>query len=227
MAFYSGTDNNNDKSGIYYSGVIGKLTDKDFAHVIRFNLYEQKKECTLEDVFETPPKKAIVVPQDWLDQVDNKTQYQSRLPAPYQRQPSLWDQRADSKGMPFGFDEIDASDIRGKTGGKGKNGKKLEDLDDDDIGNFSNWLGAGLSGEVYVPGPLDGSELNGIPGFDDEINDDYLQMYGKEAAEAHELIDNFLINLENCDEPLQDIISMCYEMLTDKGKMKIAHNGLR
>jgi PRTRC genetic system protein A len=68
-AFYSGTDDNNDKTGIYYSGVVGKLTDTSFDFVFRFNLNEAKLKCKLEDVFEMPAKPEVQVPQEWLDNV--------------------------------------------------------------------------------------------------------------------------------------------------------------
>ena len=69
-SFFSQVDNNNDKSGIYYSGVIGKLTPISYEYVIRFNLYEDKKACLLTDIFETPNQPAVEVPSEWLDKVE-------------------------------------------------------------------------------------------------------------------------------------------------------------
>lgn len=68
-AFYSGTDNNNDRMSINYSMVIGNLKEKSYSHVIRFNLYEHKISCTLADVFEIQPQANFLVPQAWLDQI--------------------------------------------------------------------------------------------------------------------------------------------------------------
>ena len=68
-AFYSSTDNRSDQSGIYYSGVIGKLTTTSYEWVMRFNLYETKKSCTLEEIFSFPEEATPNVPKDWLDQV--------------------------------------------------------------------------------------------------------------------------------------------------------------
>ena len=114
-AFYSGTDDNNDKSGIYYSAVIGKLTDTNFEYVIRFNLYEQKKKCTLDEVFNIQ-QKIVEVPADWLSRVDTsrsvhpvvyKGGKEKDFPHPGRRHPayteqeSLWDQR--SAGSDFGI----------------------------------------------------------------------------------------------------------------------------
>ena len=229
MAFYSGTDDNNDKSGIYYSGVIGKLTDTSFAHVIRFNLYEQKKECTLADVFDIEEKK-VEVPKEWLDQVENKMMAPSGIGKPFEygsRHRSLWDQSTNGLGSPWGY------------------GYDFEEIDGESLGNWKGKDSPKKGGDQahetdpifdsYVPGPLDTlgmedySEVeDNFPGFDDgEVRDDYVHKYGKEAAESAALIDDFLVNLEDCDEPLNEIISTCYSMLSERAKDKIAHEGLR
>ena len=166
----------------------------------------------MNDVFDIPPKKATVVPQAWLDQVDNKSMTPAPRSTPYQRQPSLWDQRT-----PYGFETLSEKEVR-----EISKKKEKKDLDMD----MTDWP----YGDSYVPGPLDKlgmEDYADIPGFDDDDAAEYARMYGKEAAEAYSLVDDFLSNLEHCDEPLHDIISMCYEMLTENGKMKIAHEGLR
>ena len=69
-AFWSQTDNQNDASGIYYSGVIGKIQQNGaYEWVMRFNLYDQKKDAPLEEVFEFPEVTTPTVPEDWLEQV--------------------------------------------------------------------------------------------------------------------------------------------------------------
>lgn len=68
-AFFSGTDNANDRMGIYYSGVIGKLTRDSYEYTFRFNLQEDKRTCTLDDIFIQPEAPKVDVPQQWLDQV--------------------------------------------------------------------------------------------------------------------------------------------------------------
>ena len=258
-AFYSGTDDNNDKSGIYYSAVIGKLTDTTFEYVIRFNLYEQKKKCDLGDVFDIQQKK-VDVPENWLDQVDDRSTV-VRYPAgphtggnfsrrqshyggaSHVGQPSLWDQRQGGDGYgPFGFNELDPAYLQAAASEakeRGKGGKK----DRSKKGNRQDGQG---NSESYVPGPLDeadglgfvaadrlivmgDAEVDDMPGFDDELNDlnGYGEKYGAEALEAFEMIDDFLVNLEECDEPLLEIITTAYNLLTSDGQMKIAQNGLR
>lgn len=68
-AFYSGTDNNNDKTGVYYSGVVGKLTEKSYEWVMRFNHFEQKKSVPdLSEIFDMTSS-LPEVPEAWLDKV--------------------------------------------------------------------------------------------------------------------------------------------------------------
>lgn len=66
MAFFSGTDERDDRSSICYSGVVGKL-DTDTPQIIfRFNAQEKKVPVQISDIFEEP---AVTVPQEWLDKV--------------------------------------------------------------------------------------------------------------------------------------------------------------
>jgi PRTRC genetic system protein A len=252
-AFYSGTDDNNDKSGIYYSAVIGKLTDTTYEYVIRFNLYEQKKKCLLGDVFELPPPKTVDVPTGWLDQVADRTNvsnfptvhqgghHHRRHPA-YQEHPSLWDQRGGGDGYgPFGFNELDPAYLQNAAAqakDRGQGGKKNKSKK----GTHQGGLG---SSESYVPGPLDEqdgleymtaeriiaqgvAEVDDLPGFDDlDDLEGYGEKYGAEALEAYQMIEDFLDNLEECDEPLMEIIKHAYAILSTEGQMDIAQNGLR
>ena len=68
-AFFSGTDNNDDKSGFYISGVAGQLDKPKPAFVWRFNNGAEKIEITLEEIFKMPEESAVEVPKEWLDKV--------------------------------------------------------------------------------------------------------------------------------------------------------------
>lgn len=225
-AFYSGTDDNNDKSGIYYSGVIGKLTDSSFEYVVRFNLYEQKKKCTLGELFDIQVKD-IKVPADWLAQVELRTAVIPQFPGKSRRssfsvQDSLWDQTAGHSEMPFGFAPGGHNELLLANKGHGGN---------------QNQKKANIGGVVenedadYVKGPLDFSTpyADEATGEYDELEDleGYGALYGGEALEAFNTIQDFLINLEECDEPLLDLIKQMYSSLTTNGQMKIATEGMR
>ena len=77
-AFFSGTDNNNDKDLIQYSGVLGKFNVANLAasnveSVWRFNYYSAKKEVKLQDLFEAPQVPEVEVPEEWIEQVAQPT----------------------------------------------------------------------------------------------------------------------------------------------------------
>lgn len=206
-AFYSSTDNNNDKSGIYYSGVIGKITDKDFEYVIRFNLYEDKMECKLEDIFEMPEEKVAKVPQEWMDKIEVKSFAGSgkmaggRMGSLDPKTPSLWEQygkRAESSKYPW------------------------ETEDEDEVA-AAMMLNMGDPGEVYVRGETDEVAAENL-GHMDEFDYNAIT-HGEDAASAMEEIETALGELEGKDPLLLDIIRQSYHLLGDSGKNDLAHNG--
>ena len=72
-AFFSGTDNNDDKSGFYLSGVAGQLNLEKPAFVWRFNNGAEKIEVTMDEIFGQPARENFVVPQEWLSKVTVNT----------------------------------------------------------------------------------------------------------------------------------------------------------
>lgn len=70
-AFFSGTDNNDDKCSTCYSGVIGKLNTKSPEYKFRFNDTDKKKiEIGLWDIFGMERAEA---PSEWLSKVSRIT----------------------------------------------------------------------------------------------------------------------------------------------------------
>ena len=236
-AFYSGTDDNNDKSGIYYSAVIGKLTETTYEYVIRFNLYDTKKSCVLGDVFDIPVQRKAEVKQEWLDQVDLRTY---STPAPYRpQQRSMWDNQTahipnPSSKLPFGFEEssaLNSPDSEGRGGHKNTKGKEGGISKSPNLGSWP-YSQEGFveieAGDIFVPGPNDEALLERVMGFSDsnEVAMEIAEKYGKEEAESYTIIDDFLANLEGIDEGLMDIITQAYAMMSTEGQMKLAQNGL-
>lgn len=68
-AFFSGTDNNDDRGAIGFSGVFGNLDKAEPGTVWRFNYYDRKFEAKLTDIFETPQHPSIEIPDEWIEQV--------------------------------------------------------------------------------------------------------------------------------------------------------------
>lgn len=68
-AFFSGTDDRDDRNNISFSGVFGKLKDRTPATIWRFNYLDKKFEASVEDLFEAPARPEVAVPEEWLTQV--------------------------------------------------------------------------------------------------------------------------------------------------------------
>jgi hypothetical protein len=68
-AFFSGTDNNDDRISINYSGVVGQINNAVPATVWRFNYRDTKIDAKFEDIFEPALQSVLPVPSEWMAQV--------------------------------------------------------------------------------------------------------------------------------------------------------------
>ena len=84
-SFFSGTDNNNDKNCIYYSGVIGNL-DKTPTMVFRFNFREINYAVEMSEIFEMPTAETVEIDSAWLDQITIPETTDWTRPMNYQNQ---------------------------------------------------------------------------------------------------------------------------------------------
>jgi len=223
-AFYSGTDNNNDKNGIYYSGVIGKLDTPNPQFVFRFNMHDVKRDCKLADVFDIP-KKEVTIPTDWLDKVEVKATTPTYVPPQnYRRGPSLWDQKVhDITRDPQEYRRALGYDSR-----IGAGRCELADLIDDQVAELNEQaerhFGIAIDSDDVDPvGPIIGAEDDAEHSED---YDYYCVTYGKEAADAKDMIDACVDNLAECDEGLLDVIRSAYDLLSEKGQQELMTNGL-
>lgn len=71
-AFFSGTDDGDDRKGYYYAGVVGKLDEKTPAFVWRLNIGEHRKTVLVDEIFDVPEKK-VAIPKEWMEKVEVKT----------------------------------------------------------------------------------------------------------------------------------------------------------
>lgn len=215
-AFFSGTDNNNDQNGIYYSAVVGQLDKPQHAFVMRFNMHETKRRVELDEVFEAEGSK-VEVPEEWLDKVEVK--------APV-------------------YSGYSGSLVGKQNGGNPKEGfarigsqipQEYESLWDMQMRYF------GLDPDK-IPSKKEGSEVDHTPSVDDflsmEAEDtrdpvggdgefDYLaSQFGVPAAEAKEQIESYLVDIEGNDEILQDLMRSLYNVMSRQGQERINTYGL-
>lgn len=72
-AFFSSTDDNNDRTMVQFSGVIGKFQDPVVESKWRFNYYDQHRiEVKIADMFQVT-KAEVSVPEDWITKVSQTT----------------------------------------------------------------------------------------------------------------------------------------------------------
>lgn len=72
-SFFSGTDDNNDSTLVQFSGVFGSFQQPVPTTVWRFNYYKTKYKCEAGDIFETPAKAEVVIPEEWISKVSQST----------------------------------------------------------------------------------------------------------------------------------------------------------
>lgn len=237
-AFYSGTDNNNDKNGVYYSGVVGKLDQATPQIVFRFNMHEVKVECKIADIFETPPKKVISIPSEWMDQVEvravttpkGKESGTGIFGGPSrQRQPSLWESQIhDIVNNPQAYRRAVNDSLSGYPD---ITGNEIQSLMDDQIRELNEQAEAHLAAmaednTIYVPSGHDTEEdpvgdVSMGPEFEANV-----EAYGIEAAESRDTIELELNEIADHDDLLVDVIRSAYSLLGEQGRNDLATNGM-
>lgn len=70
-AFFSGTDNANDRNNISFSGVVGKISNPEPQIIFRFNYFDKKVEVTMADIFDTTVH--VEVPEEWVSKLQVQT----------------------------------------------------------------------------------------------------------------------------------------------------------
>ena len=94
-AFFSGTDDGDDRNSIRYSGVFGLLQNPTASTVWRFNYMDRKIAAKLDDIFDAPLLVADPVPTDWMSKVKVAAPV---IPAirPYSRPGAKWTPKSNS-----------------------------------------------------------------------------------------------------------------------------------
>jgi PRTRC genetic system protein A len=242
-AFFSGTDNSDDRKGYYYSGVVGKLDEPRPMFVWRFNLNEYKKEAKVEDIFDIQ-RSEIKVPESWLDKVKTY-QYQGKEhPVTH-----VW-----NPGGSRGSEEKDSKSSWKNWQEERKNGKRNAPgfyRGPHDYGIGELWGGSEIDAfyqdatDLYLPknnsteardtrATSIAEETGRVITLGDQdvirasLGEDYaanVMEYGQEAAEAYDQIDAYLEDLNECDDLLLKIMAIAYEKLSSQAQVRLAHTG--
>lgn len=254
-SFWSSTDEANDKQSICYSGVIGKITPNSYEYVMRFNLYELKKRCNLDEIFDIPPKTEALVPQEWLDNVDVRSytppasgsriggtcpQTATHLPrvGTVSKIPDL---RAASSRILSG---PLVRDVDGSLSSRSPTKSLWDEVNPDNLSGhdfYNSMENMGRASDIYV-NPRTGCvearpdevEIEADESAEDDdpvgaiLGDEYaynVRAYGVNAADAKDSIDTEISELDGHDDLLIDVIRTAYGMLGNKGRDDLAMNG--
>ncbi len=243
-AFFSGTDDNNDKMGIYYSCVIGKLTSDNCEYVLRFNLYGDNIECELSDVFETPTTPHIEVPEEWLKNISMTTSSYKR---PNKSSYSGWFSKDKEAGQNHEkkFQEVSSAEVASTTmtmasgtGLTADNTLTEQDLDaqfsismltesiSDEDWNFYTTYGYFKEDAHKHQGSAEVMEPDPVGISPSRLYEQNVQIYGVTAADAYDAISMDLDDIAKHDDLLLAVIRDAYEMLGPEGRNNVATNGL-
>lgn len=230
-AFFSGTDNADDKSGIRFSGVFGKLDQPEAMTVWRFNYMDKKMPATISDIFEEPEKAPQEIPAEWL----GKIKIQTVAPAlrvthghaakwsahgsmygytPDQLNYARQQRRAvrsvdDFNGDFWGFENAAYQSLYGDmeaevTGGVGKAKPRFYDLDSpEDVKE--------IRGQYIPDAPAQAGQVG-------DPSDEYANLaaeYGPDAADAFWDIQQCVTLLENSDDLLTSVVEEACGMMKD------------
>ncbi len=213
-AFFSGTDDRSDSTGIYYSGVVGRVTDEVQQFVLRFNLYDVKRECTIDDIFEQEAVD-VSIPPEWLDKVDVTV---------FSSPKTLGKYAGNSYLKPYHY--------------RGREGTTVVEHDDDRFsfwGDYANWQMDDETEEERTKSARDYFATSSSPELarlaeddagDSETFEYYAAKYNPDVADAYDAVESALIDLSDCDEALLSIVKQSFALLSENGKMKIYTEGL-
>jgi len=248
-AFFSGTDDNNDRNSINYSAVIGNLTPTSNSQVIRFNICNTKLKATFEDIFDDSElyPEGVKPEPAWLEKV--KLPVQSR-PATQlnkhrsaaQQSRKFYDQDELSEFWAnMGNWTIDwALDGTGKPNlskSKGRVSSMSESISKSaHITRLEKKLGLKPHEDIfelledYIGETSDFYAKIVDPRFHAWIekrkDDDLEVVYGVDEDEAYEQIEAYLEDLTDCQEALVDLIRQIYALLNDQGRTELTTNGM-
>lgn len=221
-AFFSGTDDTDDKKTYAYVGVVGRLNDRTPEFVWRLNIGEARRPSTLSEIFDVSESE-ISIPKEWLDKV--KTH--SAVATPNRQEHFKFD---DLKGYNRFLNESDFPGDRAIYGEyfSGKKprgvGERNEPAPAKMERSLQDQVFEDASSEFYSEGiAVDFDQTNTV--FEVGEVEANIINFGKDAAEAHEQITTYLLDLDDQDELLMDIIKSAYRMLSYEYQAKIATHG--
>lgn len=254
-AFYSGTDENDDKNKTYYTGVIGKLNLPKYEYKLRFNLNELKHNCELDELFDIG-EEAVEVPDAWLECIQTQTfGGKGKGKSKDRDKDQAFDPNDDHMyqgfGMGYGGESMEdwqhflreRDNTLGKPSPQSSQQLLLEDQGENQGGNFHrrtrDFQEMRLNPKTGVMEPLEQNQreefqentqyirkAKGVNNQDPCYMDYLTAQYGEETANGYDQAAAGLMDLDGCDEALLDLIREAYSRLTTSAQMELGQTGL-
>jgi hypothetical protein len=214
-AFFSGTDDNDDRNFNSYSGVIGKLNEPTPATVWRLNVGPVKINAKFEDIFEVPFEARLPVPEEWLEKVQVRSFPEAGRSGPYgQFQPK--DQLPLLPGKSDPVANAGSDEYEPYNNDWYHRGASASDLSRKQVNHLEGLVDSMRDWKIDEADPYKGSGAS-----------DYLTIqYGEEIATSYEAVMDNISALEGCDDLLEDALNEIVSVLSDAGKSKLMTNGL-
>jgi len=219
-AFFSGTDDGNDRRHIYFSGVVGKVNTPNPEITFRFNMYDVKKPATLHDIFheETAP---VQVPAEWLAQVKKREYQGTTYPVgTWVGQGHRGNQTTPSLGT--AEDRWSHWNKMGKpVGVPGATTVPLTAQESRDFQKKTNLSAEG--GGTTISAQYDQEPVS----VKEQETSDYIAcQYGIKSKETFEMVMDGISSLAGEDEIMKQVLSAAYNKLSSRGQESIQTFGI-
>lgn len=227
-AFFSGTDNNDDKTKFCYSAVVGELNKPNYATVWRFNANEYKRTTTIDEIFEIPHKE-ISVNQEWLDKIKPGNTHVVPFMSPTRNIGSNGHYVGRHQERFPGFESEDEmtfwqhraiqAEQEANSGQSPKVGTVQKLQSHQETSAWKDYLSSKEKvGDVVKK--QRGKDTS--PGEDDYV----LAQYGEDLLDSKQSAEAWIDDLEESDELLLFIILYAYDKLSEAGQAKLMTEGL-
>jgi hypothetical protein len=241
-AFWSSTDEADDRNKTYYTGVIGKLNMPTPEYKLRFNYNEMKRECGLEEIFDIVEEK-VEIPKEWMERVKISTPVFSTGKG----KPGKTYVPDDSKykGIPYGYGGDSKSNLydelygHHETAGGKRGSTERETIPVEEYETFMDKFKE-IDGDLSINEATGGVVFKPASGkHEEEIDEiqpagnkntdyiDYLTIqYGEDTACAYDQAMSGLDDIEpdSCDEVLKRIIAEAYNKMSPTSKTVFSIN---
>lgn len=219
-AFFSGTDDTNDRRHIYFSGVIGKVNTPRPEMTFRFNMYDLKKAATLPDIFQEVAE-TVTVPEEWLAQVKKRQVGTTYTPGSWVGQGATRPGGTNTQN-PGGTAEDEYWNNWGKRVGLPREEYPLVVARPGNAGDQKKTNLSGADGGTTISATAPEEHVS----VKHQASDYIACQYGPRSKELYETVMDGISSLEGEDEILKEVLAHTFQSLSSRGQESIQTFGI-